>query len=65
MWMLRALWLVVAHDLLEHKYMDDVTGNLFSLFFSTWCAVLKIFVRLFRIEQLEGSKKIYQGLFAK
>ena len=26
-----------------HKYMDDVTGNLFSLFCSTWRVVLKIF----------------------
>ena len=23
------LWLVVAHDLLEYRCMDDVTGNLF------------------------------------
>ena len=31
--MLRALWLVVAHDLLEDRYMDDVTGNsVFVLF---------------------------------
>ena len=29
-----------------HKYMDDVTGNLYSLFCSTWRVVLKIFVRL-------------------
>ena len=29
MWMLRAPWLVVAHDLLECRYMDNVTGNLF------------------------------------
>ena len=29
--MLRALWLVVAHDLLEYRYMDVVTGNLFLL----------------------------------
>ena len=36
MGMLRALWLVVVHDLLEYRYMDDVTGNLFSLFCSTW-----------------------------
>ena len=27
-WMLRALWLVVAHDLLVHKRTVDVTGNL-------------------------------------
>ena len=29
--------------------MDDVRRNLFSLFCSTWLAVLKIFMRLFRI----------------
>ena len=38
-----------------HKYMDDVTGNLFSLFCSTWRAVLKMFVRL--CESLEKSLK--------
>ena len=32
--MLRALWLVVAHDQLEYKHMDDVKGNLCSLFCS-------------------------------
>ena len=25
--MLRALWLVSAHNLVEYRYMDDVTGN--------------------------------------
>ena len=37
--------------------LDDVTGNLFSLcfFFSTWRAVLKMFVRLFRIKQVKAS----------
>ena len=35
MWMLRALWLVVAHGLSAYRYMDDVTQNLFSLFCST------------------------------
>ena len=30
--MLCALWLVIARDLLEYRYMDDVKGNLFSLF---------------------------------
>ena len=57
MWMLRALWLVVAHDLLEYRYMDDVTRNLFSLFCSTWRAVLKMFVRLFQIKASESLKK--------
>ena len=65
MWMLRALWLVVAHDLLEYRYMDDVTGNLFSLFCSTWHAVLKMFVRLFRIEASESFGKSLAGAIYK
>ena len=60
MWMLRALWLVVAHNLLE--YMDNVTEDLFYLFFfSTWRAVLKMFVRLRWIKQVKVSKN--QELF--
>ena len=55
--MLRALWLVVAHDLLEYRYMNNVTGSLFSLFCSTWRAVLKMFVRLFRIKASENLGK--------
>ena len=56
MWMLRVLWLVVAHNLLE--YMDNVTEDLFYLFFfSTWRAVLKMFVRLLWIKQVKVSKK--------
>ena len=39
MWMLRAMWLVVTHVLLEYRYMDDVTGNL--------CVVLLNMVRGF------------------
>ena len=31
-WISRVLWLVIAHDLLEYKNMDDIMGNLFSLF---------------------------------
>ena len=57
MYMLLALLLVVAHDLSEHRYMDDVTRNLFCLFFSTWCAVLKMFVRLFQIKASEILEK--------
>ena len=37
--MLRALWLVVTHVLLEYRYMDDVMGNL--------CVVLLNMVRGF------------------
>jgi len=45
--------------------MDDVTGNLFSLFCSTRCAVLKAFVRLFRIKQVKAWKKVKQEKFTK
>ena len=38
-----------------HKYMDNVTGNLFSLFCSTWRVFLKMFVGL--RESLEKSLK--------
>ena len=37
--------------------MDDVMGNLFSLFCSTWRAVLKMFVRLFQIKASESIEK--------
>ena len=50
-----ALWLVVAHDLPEYRYMDNVTGNLFSLFGPTWRAVLKMFVNLIRKKALTES----------
>ena len=36
--------------------MDDITGNLFPLFCSTWRAVLKTFVRLFQIKQVKDWK---------
>ena len=66
MWMLRALWLVLAHDLLEYRYMDDITRNLFSLFCSTWRAVLKMFVRFsFGLKQVKSSKKVQQELFTR
>ena len=61
MWMLRALWLVVAYDLSEYRYIDEVTGNLFSLFWSTWRAVLKMFLRLFRIKASESLEKSLAG----
>ena len=57
--------MVVAHDLLEYRYMDDVTGNLFSLFCSTWRAVVKMFVSLFRIEPVKASKKFSRGSLQK
>ena len=51
--------MVVAHDLSEYRYMDDVTRNLFSLFCSTWRAVLKMFVRFsFGLKQVKSLKKV-------
>ena len=32
-WILRALWLVAAYELLKYRHMDDVTGNLFFFVF--------------------------------
>ena len=65
MWMLRALWLFIARDLFEYRYMDDATGNLLSLFCSTWFAVLKMFVRLFRIKANESLEKCLAGAIYK
>ena len=45
--------------------MNDVTEKLFSLFCSTWCAVLKMFVRLFRIKQVRALQNAQQELFKK
>ena len=45
--------------------MDDVTGNLFSLFCSIWRAVLKMFVRLFRIKASENLEKSLAGAIHK
>ena len=59
------LWLVVAYDLSEYRYIDDVTGNLFSLFCSTWGAVLKMFVRLFRIKASKSLEKRWAGAIYK
>ena len=53
----------MGHELLQYRYTDDVTGNLFNLFCSKWRAVLKILVRLFRIKHLKASKKAKQELF--
>ena len=44
--------------------MNDVTGNLFSLFCPAWRACLKMFARLFQIKQLKASKKFWEELFA-
>ena len=53
---------LVAHDLLEYRYTDNVTENLFYLFFfSTWRVVLKMFVRLLWIKQVKVSKKSLSG----
>ena len=59
------LWLVVAYDLSEYRYIDDVTGNLFSLFCSTWGAVLKMLVRLFRVKASKSLEKRWAGAIYK
>ena len=56
MGMLHAVLLVVAHDLLEYRYVDDVMGNWFFLFCSTVTAVI-MFVRLFQAKASESLKK--------
>ena len=48
--------LVVAHDLLEYRYVGDVMGNLFLLFCSTFTVVI-MFVRLFQAKASEKLKK--------
>ena len=65
MWMLPALWLVIAYDLSHYRYIDHATGNLFSLFCSTWRAVLKMFLRLFRIKESESLEKSLAGAIYK
>ena len=62
--MLRALRLVVAHDLLEYRYIDDVTGNFFLCFVQHGARV-KIFVRLFMIKASEGLVKRLAGAIYK
>ena len=45
--------------------MDDVTGHLFSLFCSTWRAVLKMFMRLFQTKASESLEKGLAGAIYK
>ena len=45
--------------------MDDVPGNLFSLFCSTWRAVLKMFMRLFQTKASESLEKGLAGAIYK
>ena len=63
--MLCVLWLVVAHDLSEYRYMEEGTENLFCLFCSTWRTVLKMFVRLFPIKASEILEKSSTGAICK
>ena len=57
MWMLRALWLVVAHDLFEYTYMDDVTGKLvFFVSYNMARGFEKIF-EIIRIKHVNARQK--------
>ena len=65
MWMLGALWLVVAHDT-DTAYMDDVMGNLFPfLVFNKWCTILKCLWDYFRLKQVKALKNVKQELLTK
>ena len=55
--------MVASHNLLENRHMNDVAGNLFSLFCPAWRACLKMFARLFQIKQVKASKKFWEELF--
>ena len=63
MWMLRALWLVVFHDLSEYSYMDDVKGKLF--FFVLFNMVRGFVVRLRRIKASEILEQSSTGAIFK
>ena len=58
--MLRALWLVFAHDLSEDRYMNDVTGNL-SLF-KMARGFKKSLWDYFELKQVKALKKSSQDL---
>ena len=57
--MLRALWLVVAHDLLEDRYMDDVTGIFFLCFVRNGAQLWKFLLDYFRIKASESLAKTF------
>ena len=61
---LRSLWLVVAHDLSEYRYMDDVSRNLLFCFCSTGARFWKC-LRLFRIKESEKFEKSSTGAIYK
>ena len=43
--------------------MDDITGNLFSLFCSSWYVVLNMFETFFHIKQVKAKKKLSKSCF--
>ena len=45
--------------------MNDVTEKSFPLLCSTWLALLKMFVRLFRIRQMRALQNVQQELFKR
>ena len=54
--------MVVAYDPSEYRRTADVIEKLFSLFCPTWRTDLKMFARLFRIEQVKALKKSLVGV---
>ena len=59
--MLRALWLVVAHDLLEYRHMDDVTGKLFSFVLSNMARGFENVCEIISNWASEGLEKSLAG----
>ena len=67
-WILRALWLVVAHDLLEYRHLDDVTGNAFPFFVENgarFWECLRDYLVLIRIRQVKSAKNVEHELLTE
>ena len=65
MWVLRVLWLAVAHDLSEYRYMDDVTRNLIVCFVQHGARFWKCLWDYFGLKQVKSSKKSSTGAIYK
>ena len=63
--MLRALWLVVAHDLLEYIHMDYVTGELFSFVLSNMARGFENVCEIISNWASEGLEKSLAGAVYK
>ena len=62
--MLRALWLVVAHDLSEYRYMTS-RESCFLCFVQHGARFWKCLWDYFGLKQVKSSKKVQQELFTR